>query len=132
MSVERWQRVEGVHVVFHYTEASAARRIAADENFLVGGGAQFGPGLYATNLDPEEASEEEIKAICFEGDGAAIAYSGVLVLLGDDPLTPFEEVDKRIFLLPDSENRGYVPLHPILVGVGERLDDGRWEIEGWP
>jgi hypothetical protein len=132
MEAEKWKREEGVRYVFHYTEAAAARQIAADANFFVGGGALFGPGLYATDLAPDEASEDEIRTVCFEGDGASIAYSGVLVLLADDPLTPFEEVDRRVFLLADWESRGFIPLHPILVGVGERLESEKWEIETWP
>jgi hypothetical protein len=130
---EIWED-EGGRYLFHYTEARLAQQIAEDEVFEVGGGANFGPGLYATDLRPEEASPEEIRAVCFAGDAAENALNGLLVLLEDDPLTPFEEVEgeKRIFRLPVEEVGEIIPIESILVGVGRRLADGSWEILAWP
>lgn len=130
---EIWED-EGGRYLFHYTESRLAWQIAEDEVFEVGGGANFGPGLYATDLRPEEASPEEIRAVCFAGDAAENALNGVLVLLADDPLTPFEEVEgeKRIFRLPTEEVGEVIAIESILVGVGRRLADGYWEILAWP
>jgi hypothetical protein len=132
MAAELWNDEGGVYL-YHYTEASYAREIAADEHFLVGDGAVFGPGLYATDLAPEDALPGRIRDVCFGGDAAHIAFDGALVLLGDDPLTPFEEVDERVFLLHANEGVGeLIAMHSILVGVGQRKIGGRWEIESWP
>jgi hypothetical protein len=132
MPAEEAWKDEGGRYLFHYTEAEYAAQIAADEIFEVGLGAHFGPGLYATDLPPVEATPEEIRAICFAGDAADNAFSGVLVLLGDDPLTPFEPVDERIFRIPADEVGEVIAIESILVGVGRRLSDGSWEIAVWP
>jgi len=132
MTDELW-RDEGGEYLFHYTEARLARQIAEDEHFLVGTGALHGPGLYATDLMPLEATPEEIRAICFGGDAASLAFDGVLVLLADDPLTPFERVEPRVHLLNAPEGIGEViPLHSLLIGVGWREASGIWTIECWP
>lgn len=83
--------------LFHYTEAAYVEEIAADGYFLVGSGANFGLGLYATDLAPHEATPDEIRAVCFEGDAPFGSFDGVLVLLGDDPRHRFVEVDRRVF-----------------------------------
>lgn len=125
---------DGGEYVFHYTEAAYARQIAEDEHYFVGGGANFGFGLYATDLEPREASPDEIRAICFGGDDApGNALDGVLVLLSDDPKMGFQEVEPRVFLLPAEEGAGeMIPLHPILVAIGQRKLANSWEIEVWP
>lgn len=131
---EKWED-EGAVYRFHYTEVRLAQQIAEDEVFQVGGGANFGPGLYATDLPPEEASPEEIRAICFAGDAAENALNGVLVLLGDDPQTPFESIEgeKRVFRVPADEVGEVIPIESILVGVGWRREGGGgWEILAWP
>jgi hypothetical protein len=130
---EGWNE-EGGAYLFHYTEAWLAAQIAEDEIFEVGGGANFGPGLYATDLHPDEASPEEIRAICFAGDAAGNALDGVLVVLGDDPLIPFEAVEgeKGVYRLPAEEVGDVIPIEGILVGVGRRLPGGGWEILSWP
>lgn len=68
--------------LFHYTDKVNVEEIAEDGYFRVGTGAQFGFGLYATDLAPEEASPEEIRAVCFEGDApgnvATPMASGIL------------------------------------------------------
>lgn len=128
---ENWK--DGGKYLFHYTAATYAREIAEDGNYLVGGGAQFGYGLYTTDLRPEEADPEEIRAICFGGDAPDVAFDGVLVLLGDDHLLRFEEVEPSVFLLPAEEGEGQIiPLHPILVGIGQRKLGNSWEFETWP
>jgi hypothetical protein len=130
--VEFWES-EGGDYLFHYTEAAYARQVAADEHFLVGPGALFGPGLYATDISPEDASPDEIRAICFGGDAPTIAFDGVLVLLGDDPLQPFVEVEPRIFVLPAEDGIGeIIPMHSLLVGFGQRKLGNSWEIQTWP
>lgn len=133
MHEERWKD-EGGKYVFHYTEGFLAAQIALDEVFEVGPGANSGPGLYATDLAPNEATPDEIRDICFGGDAAGNAFSGVLVLLSDDPLLRFEEVEgeKRIFLLPAEEVGELIPIESILVGVGRRNSGGGWEILAWP
>ena len=132
MTFERW-RDDGGNYVYHYTGADLAREIAADEHFLVGDGAVFGPGLYATDLAPQHASPSTIRDVCFGGDAPEIAFDGVLVLLADDPLTPFKEVDERVFRLPAEEGVGeLIPVHSILVAVGRRRIGGGWQIEAWP
>lgn len=132
MPAEEAWKDEGGRYLFHYTEAEYAAQIAADEIFEVGLGAHFGPGLYATDLPPAEATPDEIRVICFAGDAADNAFNGVLVLLADDPLIPFEAVDKRIFRIPADEIGDVIPVEAILVGVGRRLPGGGWEIMAWP
>jgi hypothetical protein len=133
MQGDAW-RDEGGDYLFHYTEARNVEEIADTEIFEVGGGANFGPGLYATDLAPEDASPDEIRAICFGGDAAANALNGVLVLLADDPSTPFEEIEDeiRIYRVPADEVGDLIPIESILVGVGSRLPGGPWEIYTWP
>lgn len=130
---ERWQD-DGGKYIFHYTEAAYARQIAEDEYYFVGPGANFGFGLYATDLEPQDATPGEIRAICYGGDDApGIAFDGVLVLLSDDPKLRFQEVEPGVFLLPAEEGEGeMIPLHPILVGIGQRKLGKFWEIEAWP
>jgi hypothetical protein len=82
-------------------------------------------------LAPDEALPDRIREVCFGGDAAHIAFDGLLVLLGDDPITPFEEVDERVYLLRE-EIGGLVALNSILVGIGKRKIDANWEIECWP
>jgi hypothetical protein len=130
VAAELWKD-EGGKYLYHYTEAGYAREIAADEYFLVGDGAVFGPGLYATDLAPQDALPDRVREVCFGGDAAHIAFDGVLVLLGDDPSIPFEEVDEQVFLLRE-EIGGLVPMHSILAGVGQRKFGANWEIECWP
>ncbi len=125
-------REEGVGYLYHYTESHLALAIAESAIFEVGGGAQYGVGLYATDLAPEEASDEEIQAICFEGEAARNAFSGVLVLLAGDPAFAFEEVEKRIYLIERDEVGERIETDTILVGVGTRPPDGRWTIRAWP
>lgn len=124
--------MEGDKYVFHYTEDHLAQQIAEDEHFLVGPGAQFGPGIYATDLAPEDATPDEIRDICFGGDAADVAFNGVLVLLADDPFSPFVEVDRRVFLLSVEAVGEVVPIHALLVAVGTREPHGVWKIEPWP
>lgn len=130
---EEWKDEGGLYV-FHYTEAFLAAQIATDEVFTVGPGANFGPGLYATNLVPGEASPEEIRAVCFAGDAADVAFSGVIVLLADDPQWPFEEIEgeKGVFRLPAEEVGEVIPIEAIMVGFGRRLSGGGWKILAWP
>jgi hypothetical protein len=125
-------REEGGHYLYHYTESHLALAIAETGVFEVGGGAQYGVGLYATDLRPEEASEEEIQAICFEGEAARNAHGGVLVLLGDDDQLAFEEVEKRIFLFRRHEVGEFIEIDTILVGVGTRPPGRGWTILSWP
>jgi hypothetical protein len=128
---EAWKD-EGGNYVFHYTEREYALKIAAEEIYEVGHGALFGFGLYATDLRPEDASPEEIRWICFGGDAAENGLNGVLVLLADDPHTPFEEVEKGIYRLPAEKLGDLIPVESILVGVGSRSPGGAWEISAWP
>jgi hypothetical protein len=130
--VEPW-RDEAGKFLFHYTAGAVARQIAEDEHYFVGSGAAFGFGLYATDLRPEDADPEEIRAICFGGDSPDVALDGVLVLLGDDRQLRFEEVEPGAFLLPAEEGLGeIIPLHPILIGIGQRKLGNSWEFESWP
>jgi hypothetical protein len=115
--------------LYHYTEAAHADSIAEDEAFLVGGGVRFGPGLYATDLEPAEASDEEIRAACFEADGADPAFSGVLCLFHSPA---FEEVEPRVFMIAAEEVGEVIPIEAILKGVGRRALGEDWEIEPWP
>lgn len=133
MMAEPWQD-EGGEYLYHYTEAGYARSIADDEYFMVGDGAHYGYGLYATDLVPAEASPSEIRRVCFSGDAPKNAFDGVLVLLADDPQTPFESVDDQIYLLEGEEQSPgeLIPMFSILVGVGTRLVGADWEIESWP
>ena len=118
--------------LFHYTDRINAEDIAADGCFEVGTGAQFGFGLYATDLPPEEASPEEIRAICFEGDARDNVFDGCIVLLSDDPSHRFVEVDPRVFLLPAKEGVGeLVQLQRILIVTGIRTRSNRWELIPW-
>jgi hypothetical protein len=118
--------------LFHYTDKVNVEEIAEDGYFRVGTGAQFGFGLYATDLPPEEASLEEIRAVCFEGDAADNIFDGLIVLLQDDPSYPFVEVDRRVFLLPAEEGAGeLIPLQQILIATGTRLRSGRWKPVPW-
>lgn len=118
--------------LFHYTDRVNVEDIAEDGCFQVGTGAQFGFGLYATDLPPGEASPEEIRAVCFEGDASNSAFDGLIVLLGDDPSHRFIEVDRRVFLLPAQEGAGeLVQLQRILLATGIRLPSGRWDIILW-
>ncbi len=113
--------------LFHYTEAEHAQEIVADGYFRVGPGANFGFGLYATDLTPAEATPEEIRAVCFEGDAPNGKFDGVVMLEGRHPHHRFEEVDRRVFLLPAQEGFGeLIPLHTILVAAWLRVGD-RWE-----
>ena len=132
MADELWTEERGVVYRFHYTEAHLARQIAEDEIFLVGPGARYGPGLYATDLHPDEADPEEIREVCFAGDAAENAFTGVLVLLDGDPL-PFEAVRgaPRIFRLPAAKVGESIAVDDMLVGVGERQGSG-WRILAWP
>lgn len=117
--------------LFHYTDRINAEDIAEDGCFEVGTGAQFGFGLYATDLRPEEASPEEIRAICFEGDARDNVFDGLVVLIGDDPFQGFIEVDRRVFLLPAEEGVGeLIQLEEILIATGIRIR-GRWEVVSW-
>lgn len=118
--------------LFHYTDRINVEAIAEDGCFRVGTGAQFGFGLYATDLAPEEASPEEIKAVCFEGDASDNVFDGFIALLGGDPLHRFIEVDRRVFLLPAEEGMGeLIHLQWILLATGLRLPSGRWDIVPW-
>jgi hypothetical protein len=128
---ELWIEAEGVKYLFHYTEIELAREIAEDGVFEVGPGARYGPGLYATDIHPNESDPEEIRAICFEGDAADNALNAVLVLLGDDHVQEFEAVPEapRIYRLP-AEVMEAVPIDAILVGIGQRGPAG-WSIEAW-
>lgn len=127
-----YRRDETSAYLFHYTEAEDAEAIAADGYFQVGTGANFGFGLYATDLSPQEACADEIRAVCFEGDAASNAFDGVVVLVGNNPLFPFSEVDRRVFLLPAREGAGeLISLEPILAGVGLR-SGGVWNLEFCP
>lgn len=115
--------------LFHYTEAEHAEAIAADGYFQVGTGANFGSGLYATDLAPEEATQEEIQAVCFEGDAADRDFGGVVVLKGRHPLHHFVEVDRRVFLLPAEEGVGQlIPVEQILLAVGQ-WKESQWQVE---
>jgi hypothetical protein len=117
--------------LFHYTDRLNAEDIAEDGYFEVGTGAQFGFGLYATDLPPEDASPEEIRAVCFEGDASKSAFNGLIVLIGDDPFQRFVEVDRRVFLLPAEEGVGeLIQLQEILIATGIRIR-GRWELFPW-
>lgn len=112
--------------LFHYTEAEHAEEIAADGYFQVGMGANFGFGLYATDLAPEEATPEEIRAVCFEGDAPDKNFRGVVALKGRHPQHRFEEVDRRVFLLPARFGE-LIPLERIFVAAWLRAGD-RWEL----
>lgn len=117
--------------LFHSTEAEHAEAIVADGYFQVGPGANSGFGLYATDLAPEEASQEEIQEICFEGDARDRDFGGVVVLKGRHPLHRFAEVDRRVFLLPAEEGVGQlITVERILLAVG-RWEEGRWQVEAW-
>jgi hypothetical protein len=117
--------------LFHYTDRVSVEAIAEDGYFEVGTGAQFGFGLYATDLRPEEASPEEIRAVCFEGDAPDNIFDGLVVLIGDDPFQGFIEVDRRVFLLPAEEGVGeLIQLEGILIATGIRIR-GRWELASW-
>lgn len=117
--------------LFHYTEAEHAEEIAAAGYFHVGTGAHFGFGLYATDLSPEEATPEEIRAVCFEGDAPKKVCDGLVVLAGTNPHYPFAEVDRRVFLFPAEEGVGQlIPVEPILLAVGW-WEEGRWRVEPW-
>lgn len=131
MAIELWQDDGGAYL-YHYTEAGYARQIAADEHFLIGDGAVFGPGLYATDLPPDDAHPDRIRDVCFGGDAPHIAFDGVLVLFADDPFTTFEEVDEQVFVHRAAEMGDLIPLHSILVAVGQRKIGANWEIETWP
>jgi len=115
--------------LFHYTDVASAEAIAAEGYFEVGPGSNFGFGLYATDLDPDEGSPEEIRAVCFEGDAPTAVLDGVLVLLGNHPSHPFVEVDRRVFQLPARLGQ-VIPLQRILVATGRRLED-HWTSIPW-
>jgi hypothetical protein len=101
--------------------------------YLVGEGALHGYGLYATDMRPDEASPAEIRRVCFGGDAPKNAFDGVLVVLGDDPQTPFTPVDEHIYLLEAAAGLGeLIPMYSILVGIGSRLTGSDWVIETWP
>jgi hypothetical protein len=126
-----YRRDEGRPYLFHYTEAEDAVAIAADGYFQVGSGANFGLGLYATDLSPEEADPEEIQAVCFEGDALGKAFDGFLVLRRDYPPAQFIEVDRRVFLLPAREGLGEtISLQGLMVSTGSRVGN-RWREEPW-
>lgn len=117
--------------LFHYTDRVNVEDIAADGYFEVGTGAQFGFGLYATDLPPEEAGPEEIRAVCFEGDARDNAFDGFIALLGDIPSHRFIEVDRRVFLLPAEEGMGeLIQLQGILIATGIRIRD-HWDVSPW-
>jgi hypothetical protein len=125
-----WRDEAPTHL-FHYTEAEHAEAIAADGYFQVGPGANFGFGLYATDLSLDEATPEEVRAVCFEGDASDQSFNGVVVLEARNLQHHFTEVDRRIFLLPAPEGVGQlIPLERILAGVGKR-EGLRWRIRSW-
>ena len=123
-----WQDERPTYL-FHYTDTVSAESIAVEGYFEVGSGANFGFGLYATDLDPDEGTPEEIRAVCFEGDAPAAALDAVLVFVGNHPSHPFVEVDRRVFLLSARVGQ-LIPLQRILVAVGRRRE-GRWVSIPW-
>lgn len=115
-------------VLFHYTSAQAAealRRDALDGEafFVVGVGAHYGHGLYATDLDPLGTSAEEVNTECFHGTRSASELNGVLVL--DAVRGAFEHVLGHIWLLED-EPVAAIDLIDLLVGTGVHDD-----VDGW-
>lgn len=122
------------HVLFHYTSASFAAELAdaAAEPygaplFVVGEGAQYGYGLYATDLDPFTTPREELVEACFaHAPPDHRALDGVLVLERDVTERGFAQMTEHIWLLPAS------PLEPVdlsrlLLGAGA-CADGQWKV----
>lgn len=115
-------------VLFHYTsahDAEALRRDALDGEafFVVGVGAHYGHGLYATDLDPFETSPEEVNTECFHGTRSTDGLNGVLVL--DADRGAFERVLGHIWLL-EEQPLAAIDLVDLLVGTGVHDD-----VDGW-
>lgn len=116
--------------LFHYTSAATAATIRCDALddaafFVVGVGAHYGHGLYATDLDPFDTPMDEVNLECFHGAQPAEELTGVLVL--DAAEGPFRHVIGHIWLLA-SPPVAAIDLAGLLVGVGIHDDEHGWRL----
>jgi hypothetical protein len=60
----------------------------------------YGPGFYALDLGPEDATREELRFQCFGDARPDHPMDGVLVLEAELSVPPFESQYEHIWLLP--------------------------------
>jgi hypothetical protein len=94
-------------------------------DFAVFDRGDYGPGIYALDLGPFDASREELRWECFADTRPEHPMDGVLVLDSDLAVPQFEHQDKHIWLMP-GEPGSRVPLDPMVSAVGTW--DGDWGI----
>ena len=118
--------------LFHYTTREFAEEVIVD---LEGPGVAaeiwdgiYGPGFYALDLGPDDASREDLRWECFGDARSEHPMDGVLVLDPDMAVPSFEHQGAHVWLMPGSagwpESIGHLI---VAVGVWRRMAP-EWEL----
>lgn len=119
--------------LFHYTTRDFAEEVIVD---LEGPGVaaeiwdgNYGPGFYALDLGPDDASREDLRWECFGDARPEHPMDGVLVLDSDVATPGFERQASHIWLMPGRAGQPESIGHLIIaVGVWERTRS-EWDLQ---
>ena len=120
--------------LFHYCSERAATDILAEEPpyFLVGTGSSYGWGMYATDMEPVDATTiDDVSTHCFAGQATAAEFSHVLLLHPANAVDRFEQTANPYewMLLRDAPG-AIIDLETLLFEA-RRLDGSAWTVI-WP
>jgi hypothetical protein len=117
--------------LFHYTTKEFAEEVLRDIDqpgvYAEVSDGTYGPGFYALNLGPDEASRDALRLECFRGARPDHSMDGVLVLESGLAVPPFEFQEDHIWLVP-SDGVGRASIGHMVVAVGV-WKQGRWLLE---